>query len=567
MLAVRIVFLLTCLLPDVSCHAGHEHHNSPFLPKEKAASFFQENHWLNRRDANRCRVDEPYCEVNKMICMNYVESNREYFCNTLNPNYCPLGYTCYLSVPCPAHFELGCTENACLGLPCENGATCNRAVGSDFTCSCTTGFYGRICEYVDACIAPQCENGGTCNRNASSFDCSCSDRYTGSICETDCRPGPADILFIMDSSYSTEKHFSDSKASVSAIVNKLSIGIDDYHVAVMTYSFDPRVEFSFDTFTDKASMISAIDNVTGIPGPSYLNKALDKAKEMFSSTSTYGPRSTVPKYVIIVSDGLSTRRAEAIYDASILRSQGIRIVVVGNGEQVDQTELLHLATAKQYVFPAGRENDVTNAVLMETVSSSCTDCSLHTMTDILFLVDISVHQTSLQLTLDSLRDLIFKTLEYNADTQVGMATFDLTAQWKFSLNHFTDKDDIILNSQIGIATTNRMSNIRAALAFARHTGFTGSRSNARKMLVVFSNEGWTDLDGVRQQRQALNMDNVTVAFVTVGRYADLDSTYSVSEKPSHVYYIEGHADFDRFEALVAQTTHAECPDDIFDVRQ
>ncbi|XP_069135286.1 collagen alpha-6(VI) chain-like [Argopecten irradians] len=398
------------------------------------------------------------------------------------------------------------------------------------------------------------------------LDCTKSCPY---ICEKedDCRPGPADILFIMDTSYRNDKQLNDSKVSVKAIVNKLSIGADDFLAAVMTYSFEAKIEFSFDTFTDKASMISSIDSITGILGPSYLDKALDKSNEVFNILSTYGARPDVHRYIIIVSDGMSTYRRKAIHEARTLQSQGIRIFVIGNGEQVDQIEQLQLASSSKYISPAGREDDITNAILMETVNSDCKDCSLHTATDILVLVDVSMHQMSLQLTLDDLSDLEDKALNYNPNIHVSMATFDFTAQLKFTFNHFTVKDDVILNSQIGIATTNRMSNISAALAFSRHTGFTGSRADARKMLVVFSNEGWTDLDDVRHQRQALNKDNVTVAFVTVGRYADLDSAYSVSEKPSHVYYIESHADLVRFQALVAQTSHVYCPDNIFNIRQ
>ncbi|XP_060064712.1 collagen alpha-3(VI) chain-like [Ylistrum balloti] len=504
--------------------------------------------------------------MNGLSSQNYVESNREHFCAT-SPGLCGSGYTCYLSVPCPVHFELGCSANACYGLPCENGGQCSNNGGSNFTCLCTYGYYGSVCEYVDSCLVAPCLNGGTCNRVASDYSCSCTNRYIGTNCETDCRPGPADILFIMDASFSADKQFNDSKAIVTSIVNKLSIGIDDFHVAILKYSFDVSVEFSFNTYTNKTAMIAAIDNITAIAGPSYLDKALDKAKEMFSSSSTFGARSQVFQYTIIISDGLSTLRTEAVYDAQVLRSQGVKILAIGNGEQVDQTELLQLATASQYVFPGGKEDNVADVIFMETVSSNCADCTLNNMVDILLLVDVSQYQNSLQQTLDAVKDLIYKALEYNSNTHVGMATFDLTTQFKFSLNQYTDRDAILLNSQIGMSSTNRNSNVSAALEFARESGFTGSRSDARKILVMFSNEDWSDRDKIIQQRQSLSMNNVTVAFVTVGRSADLETAFTVAERASDVFYIEQNTDLVRLYALVAQTTHVECPDEIFDIRQ
>ncbi|XP_021341563.1 collagen alpha-5(VI) chain-like [Mizuhopecten yessoensis] len=354
----------------------------------------------------------------------------------------------------------------------------------------------------------------------------------------DCRPGPADILFIIDASFCTEKHFNDSKATVTAIVNKLPIGADDFQIAVMKYSFDATMEFYFSTYTDKSDLISAIDNISPTMGPSYLDKALDKTKEVFGISSSYGARAQVFQYLIIVSDGLSTLRPEAVQGAHSLKSRGIKVLTVGNGEQVDQTELLHLATASQYVFSGGKEEDTTNVILIETVNTSCTDCLLKTMTDMVFMVDISKHQTVLQQTLDALRDLIYKELDYNPNTQVGMVTFDLTATFKFNLNQYTDRDKILLNSQIGLETTKQESNITAALTFAREKGFENNQTDARNILVLFSNEGWTEVDGILQERHALNKDNVLVVFVPVGRSADIVTVYSVAERASDVYYIE-----------------------------
>ncbi|OWF35921.1 collagen alpha-5(VI) chain-like [Mizuhopecten yessoensis] len=561
---VILAYIVVCLLPESATHAGHEEVSHPFLSRSMAMSFIPKAHWIHRRTASSCQNDEGYCEKNKMECMTYVESNREHFCK---PDPCSSGSTCYLSTPCPAHFTQGCTENACLGLPCEHGATCSRQPGSNFTCLCTSGFYGDTCEYVDACHSVPCVNGGTCDRDANSFNCACTNRYQGTTCEIDCRPGPADILFIIDASLSTEKHFNDSKATVTAIINKLPIGADDFQIAVMKYSFDATMEFSFSTYTDKADLVSAIDNISPIMGPSYLDKALDKAKEVFGISSSFGARAQVFQYLIIVSDGLSTLRTEAVKDAQTLKNRGIKVLTVGNGEQVDQTELLQLATASQYVFSGGKEDDTTNVILIETVNTSCTDCLLNTMTDMVFVVDISKHQTVLQQTLDALKDLIYKALDYNPNTQVGMVTFDLTATLKFNLNQYTDRDKILLNSQIGLATTNQKSNITAALTFVRENGFNSNRPNSRKMLVVFSNKGWTDVDGILRERQALNMDNVLVVFVSVGRSADLVTVYTVAERVSDVYFIEQDADLVRFNALVAQTTHVECPFDIFDIRK
>ncbi|XP_076084594.1 coagulation factor VII-like [Mytilus galloprovincialis] len=54
------------------------------------------------------------------------------------------------------------------------------------------------------CLAAPCQNGGNCTDKWADFACDCFKRFNGTKCEKDCRPGHADITFIVDTSSSQE---------------------------------------------------------------------------------------------------------------------------------------------------------------------------------------------------------------------------------------------------------------------------------------------------------------------------------------------------------------------------
>ncbi|XP_021341564.1 uncharacterized protein LOC110442331 [Mizuhopecten yessoensis] len=515
-----------------------------------------------------------------------------YHTNQWNDNIC--------TVYCPFICE---KEDKCLSHPCLNGGTCTRS-GSNFNCSCTNEYQGINCQLpkihekgnlfitklyinlrflwhtlrvtcttcfhlhdtVDACLISPCTNGATCNRVGSDYSCSCTDRYTGSNCTKDCRPGPADIVIVLDSSSSAEIVLNASRSFAASVVERLSIDVDDFRIAILTYSVDVHLEFAFNNHTNKTSLLTAIHNISSGSSASYLHTALRKASDILLSDSQFG----VKQYILLLSDGLSTYRQDAVQQSRNLTARGVKVLCVGIGSQVAQEELLEIATDTPYVFSPSND-DVLNVILMETADMDCTDCLINKFSDIVLLVDVSKYQSAqLQRTLDTVRFFIQQVRAYFSDTRIAMVTFDVRQHVKFGLTDDQDTDGILVKSQIGITTYDLESDVKAALAFVRTSVLSGARGTSRKFVVVFSNEGWTDVDGIVRERQALNLDNVTVAFVPVGLSAELDTVYSVADQASDVYYVgndqEDH-DEDRLKALIAQTSHVECVPDLFDKRQ
>uniref|UniRef100_A0A663FDC3 Crumbs cell polarity complex component 2 n=1 Tax=Aquila chrysaetos chrysaetos TaxID=223781 RepID=A0A663FDC3_AQUCH len=140
-----------------------------------------------------------------------------------------LPFTAHLSYPQPEQFQqssrrtiqLGCTgADVCASSPCLNAGTCEDLFNS-FSCACSAGWGGRLCESniddcqsspcvhgdcvdavadfqcecfrgfigkkcdinVDDCVRHQCLNGATCVDGVYGYSCKCPPQYSGPRCE------------------------------------------------------------------------------------------------------------------------------------------------------------------------------------------------------------------------------------------------------------------------------------------------------------------------------------------------------------------------------------------------
>ncbi|XP_047908054.2 protein crumbs homolog 2 isoform X5 [Anser cygnoides] len=140
-----------------------------------------------------------------------------------------LPFTAHLSYPQPEQFQqssrrtvqLGCTgADVCASSPCLNAGTCQDLFNSfscacsagwggllcesniddcqpnpcvhgncadavaDFQCDCFRGYIGKKCDInVDDCVRHQCQNGATCIDGVYGYSCKCLPQFSGPRCE------------------------------------------------------------------------------------------------------------------------------------------------------------------------------------------------------------------------------------------------------------------------------------------------------------------------------------------------------------------------------------------------
>lgn len=77
-----------------------------------------------------------------------------------------------------------CINFAGIGARCHNGGECIEGPGLAYSCSCTAGWQGLVCqEDIDECASGPCHNGGVCVDKLASYTCACPMGYTGINCE------------------------------------------------------------------------------------------------------------------------------------------------------------------------------------------------------------------------------------------------------------------------------------------------------------------------------------------------------------------------------------------------
>ncbi|XP_071143048.1 cartilage matrix protein-like isoform X2 [Mytilus edulis] len=504
------------------------------LPARVAKSFLTSRH---KRSDPRCDAVEGYCEHNKQICMQHNENSREIRCSTSS---CLPTQTCYLATPCPSHWQIGCTDDQCLSFPCSNGGSCHDLTGS-YRCNCIPGW----------------------------------DEATS--CSTDCRPGHADITFIVDSSSSQESDINRTIEFISKFVNKLPMGANDYQFSVITYGFTAQVLFDFNDFSSKPDILQALKQIHGIHSPTYTKVALSKAVELARNTTSGSRLTNASHYIILLYDGLSSDRHDAENYALSLNQlsayhRPIRsIMTVAVGRSVDHSEMVMLSNKPEFTFDLLHFDDIYNKILKDTAHKDCTDCVRHTDTDIIILQDININQTSVgyRSRQEAIRRVIEKVVRYNADAHIGLYSYTNNISQVFSLFWSNNTDKMVAAALQVDRKRNLTSNLSFALNQLRQKGFissNGGRGSNRKIIVIVSDGKWLDIANIKREVTLLQQSHIEVVGVVAGQDCSYDNFVSVLFDPSHVYYMAEN-DFTSLESFAGMTSYYKCDNDIFIKRQ
>ncbi|XP_048775118.1 von Willebrand factor A domain-containing protein 2-like [Ostrea edulis] len=567
---------------------GHEHHHHFYLPEvseHKAKSFLHKRQATpNPRYCTEIRY-ESWCESNIRYCQGQHEYTREQMCATSAP--CVPGQHCLLTTPCPAHFTYACVDiNECASNPCQNGGTCHNG-NNLYTCTCLPGWTGHDCEIdIDECASSPCMYGNDCIEDRiNSFVCVCSERYEGVHCERDCRPGPADIMFLLDTSLSQLEVMNRSIEYMTRFVKQIPIGPNDFQVALVSYAFKPELVFNFTAHQSNTSVLDALSLIKSESGPTTTSDALTfVAQEILKPENGARLLPNISHYAVIVTNGLSTDRNQAIQTAQFLKATDSRfkILAVGVGDDIGHEELIQLPTDPSYTF-APDNDDLLMAMLKDAADYGCTDCNSSSVTDVVILFDTS--KTTSPLTGNSIHSLkvvdkLFDSFDVtNTDIRAAMMTYGNGSQIKFNFHQRSIHDT---KAKIYTASIeDEKGNTSLALSSVQDKLFfgvsTGSRFAARKIVYLFSNGKWTmnEISEIKQEILKLHDAGISVNIMIPIRSlnAEMDNILTnasnVAFDPFRVYLIEDNASSVSFalNAAVRDTKYVECPPDIFKAKQ
>lgn len=136
------------------------------------------------------------------------------------------------------------------------------------------------------------------------------------------------------------------KETVKIIIKKYGVG--NLRYAVIIYGSDAKVTLSFEsTFPSLENWQTTVDNMRNEPGTPALEKALEKAKELFRSSA----RKDTKKVLVVIADKSPIgNKQETGKEAQELEFADVKIVPVAIGGDIDPKEIEEISPYKDVLL-------------------------------------------------------------------------------------------------------------------------------------------------------------------------------------------------------------------------
>ncbi|XP_078488274.1 integrin alpha-2-like [Ciona intestinalis] len=186
----------------------------------------------------------------------------------------------------------------------------------------------------------------------------------------------ADIIFVVDESGSVDAYeYEDSLNWMKQVISSFRSYIDkgDVHVGVIGFSrlnpYDTKVRIRLQawSYTSLTSQITYLGNGRSLNGLTYIGYAINLTITEFDDHG----RESVPKEMILLTDGIATAPENVKPAAERARANGIVTVSVGVGSGIDEKQLLTIAGNASRVFKATNYDNLDSVV--EGVKSTIQD--------------------------------------------------------------------------------------------------------------------------------------------------------------------------------------------------
>uniref|UniRef100_A0A8C7EDV7 VWFA domain-containing protein n=1 Tax=Nothoprocta perdicaria TaxID=30464 RepID=A0A8C7EDV7_NOTPE len=154
----------------------------------------------------------------------------------------------------------------------------------------------------------------------------------------------ADIVFLVDeSSKIGSKNFQLIRTFLLKVVKALDIGSSNVRVGLVTYSNEPRLEFTLDTFKNKLEILNYLKNLPYRGGQPYTGKAIEFLRKMvFTKGAGSREKQGAQQIAVVITDGQSLDNY--IEPASKLRRRGVTVYAVGIQNTTESGKLDKIAT-------------------------------------------------------------------------------------------------------------------------------------------------------------------------------------------------------------------------------
>lgn len=152
-----------------------------------------------------------------------------------------------------------------------------------------------------------------------------------------------------------DDNFEKAKEVIKAIIDAYSMNKLRYGVIVFGSSASIKVSFG-DDFPSDEGLKTVIDFLSGSKETPDLDDALKKGKELFDEAQE---RPNARKVLVIIIDKKSTSKLDDLKaSAKLLQNDGIKVVPVAIGDEVDRVEVVETTPDKTNVVNVTTDVDV-----------------------------------------------------------------------------------------------------------------------------------------------------------------------------------------------------------------
>ena len=184
-----------------------------------------------------------------------------------------------------------------------------------------------------------------------------------------------DIGFIVDSSGSLHTEYHKEKTFVKLLADSFQISKTGSRGSIITFSYNAELSVKLSDHDTKEGFNEATDNLPFFGYTTRIDKALRMAQEQLFLDEN-GARPNKPKLLVLLTDGTQTPYPDAEDPAKIsekLRNMGIKVVVIGIGASVNQTELVNIAGNKTNTYVATNFDSLQSETFVQDVSKTACD--------------------------------------------------------------------------------------------------------------------------------------------------------------------------------------------------
>ncbi|XP_016298464.1 collagen alpha-6(VI) chain-like [Sinocyclocheilus anshuiensis] len=321
------------------------------------------------------------------------------------------------------------------------------------------------------------------------------------ICNSECKTQKLiDIIFLVDAGSPNKDGFQEMINLMKYMVRKSVVGEKGARFGAITYSDNPRSEFTLKQYYSQTDILRVISNLKASGGTRNTVRALNYALSYFGETHGGRRAKNVPQVLFLITDGkVNDLSGLATWLESLAKSNVIFFAI--GTEDADKKQLNEMVGYEGTVHYANTYQDLCG--LQKGVAQElCKPICEKKLSDLVFLIDgsESIKNESWN-TLKRYMIGIVRELDIAQDKwRVGVAQFSDILLHHFYLNTYTSFAEVkeaiknINQREQGTSTWDALRNIR--YYFTRENGSRIEESVAQNLLLI--------TDGDAKDKEDLN---------------------------------------------------------------